>query len=293
MSITQIKLRRDTSTNWTTRNPTLALGEPGLEIDTLKVKYGDGTTPWNTLPYPNVGTGPQGPAGTNGLDGAPGPQGPAGTNGLDGAPGTNGLSAYEVAVAGGFVGTEADWLASLVGPAGADGAQGPAGANGSSTAVQTFTMYNSDNFNMDQAYNWTVSESYQVNTPIVHASYGGAIAFVDSGIYKITVQSAIYPQNNGQWPSSASAVGTSILTDTLTIPGIDQYVHHIPSGINSLTGASQTPSWVDQYIVLVYNAGDSCNIRMFTDVPNDFVPAYGVQYFMTVVVEKIEGNLPM
>lgn len=36
----------------------------------------------------------------------------------------NGLSAYEVAVANGFVGTEQQWLASLV------GAQGPAGQNG-------------------------------------------------------------------------------------------------------------------------------------------------------------------
>lgn len=35
-----------------------------------------------------------------------------------GAPGAAGLSAYEVAVANGFVGTEAEWLASLVGPAG-------------------------------------------------------------------------------------------------------------------------------------------------------------------------------
>ncbi len=35
-----------------------------------------------------------------------------------GATGANGLSAYEVAVANGFVGTEAAWLASLVGPAG-------------------------------------------------------------------------------------------------------------------------------------------------------------------------------
>lgn len=41
--------------------------------------------------------------------------------------GADGDSAYEVAVAEGFVGTEADWLASLVGP---QGPQGPAGADG-------------------------------------------------------------------------------------------------------------------------------------------------------------------
>jgi hypothetical protein len=47
-----------------------------------------------------------------------------------GGAGADGASAYEVAVANGFVGTEVEWLASLVGPAGADGAAGPAGADG-------------------------------------------------------------------------------------------------------------------------------------------------------------------
>jgi hypothetical protein len=48
---TRIKLRRDTAANWTSQNPILALGEPGLETDTRKIKYGDGTSHWSTLPY--------------------------------------------------------------------------------------------------------------------------------------------------------------------------------------------------------------------------------------------------
>jgi len=48
---TVIKLRRETAANWTTANPVLALGEPGLETDTGKVKYGDGTTAWASLAY--------------------------------------------------------------------------------------------------------------------------------------------------------------------------------------------------------------------------------------------------
>jgi hypothetical protein len=51
-----IKLRRDTAANWTSVNPTLAAGEPGLETDTLKVKYGNGTTAWTGLAYAG-GTG--------------------------------------------------------------------------------------------------------------------------------------------------------------------------------------------------------------------------------------------
>lgn len=47
----QIQLRRDSSTNWTTANPTLALGELGLETDGYKYKIGDGATAWNSLGY--------------------------------------------------------------------------------------------------------------------------------------------------------------------------------------------------------------------------------------------------
>lgn len=52
-----IKLRRGFATEWTARNPTLAAGEPGLEIDTNRVKYGDGSTRWSDLPYSAAGTG--------------------------------------------------------------------------------------------------------------------------------------------------------------------------------------------------------------------------------------------
>jgi hypothetical protein len=47
----QIQLRRDTSTNWTSTNPTLAQGEIGIETDTGKFKIGTGSTAWNSLGY--------------------------------------------------------------------------------------------------------------------------------------------------------------------------------------------------------------------------------------------------
>lgn len=43
---------------------------------------------------------------------------------------SDGKSAYEVAVENGFIGTEEEWLASLVGATGATGAQGPQGETG-------------------------------------------------------------------------------------------------------------------------------------------------------------------
>ena len=47
----QIRLRRDQAANWTSANPTLAAGEAGYELDTRRIKIGDGATAWNDLAY--------------------------------------------------------------------------------------------------------------------------------------------------------------------------------------------------------------------------------------------------
>ena len=49
--MTQIQLRRDTASNWSTNNPIPAQGEPCYETDTNKLKFGDGTTHYNELDY--------------------------------------------------------------------------------------------------------------------------------------------------------------------------------------------------------------------------------------------------
>jgi hypothetical protein len=54
MPNTQIKIRRDTSSNWTAVNPILGSGEPALETDTLLFKFGDGVTPYKSLLYPTL-----------------------------------------------------------------------------------------------------------------------------------------------------------------------------------------------------------------------------------------------
>ena len=96
-----IQLRGGLAADWTAANPILAEREMGVETDTLKVKLGNGTSNWVALPYFTQGAA--------------------------------GQSAYQIAVAQGFVGTEAEWITSLegaVGPAGATGPQGPAGVAG-------------------------------------------------------------------------------------------------------------------------------------------------------------------
>ena len=47
----KIQIRNDTASNWVTANPILLKGELGIEIDTSKMKVGDGTTQWTGLGY--------------------------------------------------------------------------------------------------------------------------------------------------------------------------------------------------------------------------------------------------
>jgi hypothetical protein len=82
----------------------------------LTFTYLDGST-YTTSPLTGL-TGPQGPQGEQG------PQGVAGANGQ------NGLSAYEVWLAEGNTGTEADLIAAITGPQGIQGPQGELGPIG-------------------------------------------------------------------------------------------------------------------------------------------------------------------
>ena len=47
----RIQLRRDGAQQWAYSNPILAQGELGIDIDTSRIKIGDGVTPWYSLRY--------------------------------------------------------------------------------------------------------------------------------------------------------------------------------------------------------------------------------------------------
>ena len=90
-------------------------GENGLSAYELAVQEGftGSLAEWlNSL---------KGADGKDGTDGVDGKDGIDGKDGADGKDGENGLSAYEIAVQNGFVGTESEWLASLKGKDGIDG----------------------------------------------------------------------------------------------------------------------------------------------------------------------------
>ena len=50
---TSFKVKRGTAARWEELNPILNPGEPGFEMDTFKLKIGNGSTPWKELPYVN------------------------------------------------------------------------------------------------------------------------------------------------------------------------------------------------------------------------------------------------
>jgi hypothetical protein len=93
--------RRGTKQQWETENPVLDVGEIGFSINENVIKLGDGLSNWNTLPA------------------------------------VNGNSAYQLAVANGYSGTETQWLESLVGPTGPQGPPGVTNAHESVVTIST------------------------------------------------------------------------------------------------------------------------------------------------------------
>lgn len=73
-----------------------------------------------------------------------GPAGPAGATGAAGPAGQDGASAYQVAVAEGFSGTETEWLATLVGPQGEQGPEGPQPELGAAGAGADIALRSTD-----------------------------------------------------------------------------------------------------------------------------------------------------
>jgi hypothetical protein len=118
-------------------------GPAGAKGDTGPQGVAGPQGPVSTVPGPTGATGPKGDTGSAGAKGDTGATGPAGAKGDTGATGTagakgdpgsigpngaNGISAYQVALNNGFVGTEAQWLASLKGSTGTSGPKGDTGA---------------------------------------------------------------------------------------------------------------------------------------------------------------------
>lgn len=140
---TALSEQRTQFSNCTTEQPIVPAAtcdEPVAEEPSEIVKKVESEATGDTTPKPTAIIGPTGPAGpsayqiaiANGFRGSE----PSwlsslqGRPGLMGAPGLSGSSAYQLAVEQGFTGSEMQWLASLRGGEGANGQNGRNGING-------------------------------------------------------------------------------------------------------------------------------------------------------------------
>lgn len=144
----------------------------------------------------------------------PGPTGPTGVDGI---------SAYEVAVNGGFVGDEVAWLASLVGPTGptgptgATGATGPTGATGAVGATGPTGVTGATGSTGLTGPTGPTGPTGAVGATGVAGANGltvlsGAVDPTTEGVngdfYINTVSSTIFgPKAAGVWPAGVSLVG--------------------------------------------------------------------------------------
>jgi hypothetical protein len=182
----RIQLRRATAAEWAAANPILAAGEPGVETDTGHLKFGNGSTPWNGRPYQ------VGPVGDDAYEvavagGFVGDR----TAWLASLVGPVGDDAYEVAVAGGFVGDRGAWLASLVGPEGDPGPQG-------------------DGLHIDDTV----------------ATYAALPASPAVG-YSVAVGSMLYVYGTGGWPAEGLGVNLGATTAWSLLTGVPATVTNI------------------------------------------------------------------
>lgn len=233
---TRIQLRRDTASNWSIANPTLAAGEPGLETDTGYVKYGNGVTPWNSLPYASTGggggsgaTGPQGFTGLQGSTGLQGIQGVGiqGVTGLIGPAGVTGSQGLQGIGTQGATGLRGVTGIGSVGPQGTTGSQGiqgvtgPSGTGGGGGVTQEFE---------------------------IRLSAGNTIASMISGASRIPSGWLLDDGTRSLGNVTASGLGTVGISDLVVQTGAGRYVLSIDVVQLADSGPANVQSFYTQHV---------------------------------------------
>jgi hypothetical protein len=242
-------------------------GVTGLNAYQLAVAAGFNGTEAQWLASLQGASGASGPSGAMGITGIAGPTGPAGGMGS---------SAYQVAVGAGFVGTEAQWLESLMGVAGAPGPQGIQGQAGvglfDGSEVGQMLFWNGSEWVLLDAGTQSQLLTFCENSPI-WTDFGncpGTIGNINCS--NISLAGTLYrglPVNNisltldysdgggGAYFSQAiNSTGVSGLVATL-IPG------EFETGIGELVfSISGIPSEIGNAIFPVSIGGQSCNVSL-------------------------------
>ena len=215
--------RRGTKSQWETANPVLAVGEIGFSFNENVIKLGDGTTAWNSLPS------------------------------------VNGNSAYQVAKANGYSGTEAQWLASLVGPTGPTGATGETGATGatgSSGVISVTGPITNSGTSTSANIGIDLSGIAPIQSPTFTGTVGGTareatLATGATGIGYMGIPQSSDAGTTGSWTIKDFEAGKHIYTTTsrtVTIPS---------------NGATALP--VGATIVFISGPGATTTIQISSD----------------------------
>lgn len=237
-----------------------------------------------------------------GLRGLPGEDGAPGAPGSPGAAGAAGASAYQVAVTAGFVGTEAEWLASLIGPAGEQGLEGPQPALGAAGAGPTIALRSDD------------ATTNNARTPTVHAASHGsggsdALAPADigaetSGAAAAAVTShvnAVDPHGDRAWANTKfatqldlSTLGGTVNDLSTTVVLLDGYLNNaltriqaIEQGTAYLAGGHFTDDVevIDAELTVRTTSGDIGRLRPTPWLFNVTDPAYGAKGDAKVIAD--------
>ena len=216
------------------------------------------------------------------------------TNGADGQDGAAGKSAYEIAVENGFVGTAAEWVASLVGDDGISVQK--IEKTGSEGNIDTYTIWYTDS----TSYTFTVTNGIDgvgISGIALASSEDDVdtyqITLTDGNEYSFSVRNG-RDGKDGVGVASIEKTGTSEdgLTDTYTITLTDgsTYSYEITNGVNGVGVESiektATEGNVDTYIIKMTN-GD---MAAFT-VTNGVDGADGKSAYELAVDNGFEGTV--
>jgi hypothetical protein len=219
---TRIQIRRDTATNWSSTNPTLASGEIGFDTTNNQMKIGNGSTAWNSLDYASGGasvevsqTAPSSPdvgnVWYNSTEGtsyiyydnfwvplSPALTGPAGKFTVsETAPTspTTGDGWFNSSTAKLFIYYDSFWVEATsnrigpAGPTGATGATGPAVTSMNASAIVTTVSDKSANYTLlstdENTYIRSTGSAITITVPDVLAN-GESVNFIQAGTGQIT-----------------------------------------------------------------------------------------------------------
>jgi len=219
---TKIQIRRDTATNWSSTNPTLASGEIGFDTTNNQMKIGNGSTAWNSLDYASGGasvevsqTAPASPdvgnVWYNSTEGtsyiyydnfwvplSPALTGPAGKFTVsETAPTspTTGDGWFNSSTAKLFIYYDSFWVeatSNRMGPTGATGATGPTGpavTSMNASAIVTTVSDKSANYTLlstdENTYIRSTGSAITITVPDVLAN-GESVNFIQAGAGQIT-----------------------------------------------------------------------------------------------------------